>query len=192
MPSRKPSANDARPSGPGGWVRDLLKRPLKLERRDGQIHVVLGEKPAEPPPPPPSSGEALRRGHAELQALLRRHPEARHLMRHLGYLEQMLGRFGSRALKREVPAPVLAKALGQLDLLARGEPSAPIADLRARIAAAVQARGQAAVEDEDTETRPGSLEVTEASHSLFDEMERSWIGHVPLGGDTPAGRGGVE
>ena len=189
MPSRKPSANDASRTGPGGWVRELLKRPLKLERRDGQIHVVLGERPAEPPPPP-SSGEALRRGHADLQALLRRHPEARHLMRHLGYVEQMLGRFGSRALKREIPAPVLAKALEQLDVLARDEPSEPIADLRARIAAAVQARG--AVEDEDTETRPGSLEVTEASHSLFDEMERSWTGHVPLGDDTPAGRGGVE
>lgn len=191
MPSRKSSANDASRAGPGGWMRDLLKRPLKLERRDGQIHVVLGEKPAEPPPQP-SSGEALRRGHAELHALLRRHPEVRHLMRHLGYVEQMLGRFGSRALKREIPAPVLAKALEQLDLLARGEPSAPIADLRARIAAAVQARGIAPAADEDTETRPGSLEVTEASHSLFDEMERSWTGHRPLGDDTPAGRGGVE
>lgn len=190
MSSRKPSANDARAAGPGGWMRDLLNRPLKLERRDGQIHVVLGEKPAAPPPPP-SSGEALRRGHEELRALLRRHPEARHLMRHLGYVEQMLGRFGSRALKREIPAPVLAKALEQLDLLARGEPSAPIADLRARIAAAVQARGLA-LGDADTETRPGSLEVTEASHSLFDEMERSWTGHAPLGDDTPAGRGGVE
>lgn len=191
MSSRKPAAKDPSDSRAGSWVRDLLHRPLKLERRDGQIHVVLGEKPAEPAPPP-SSGEALRRGHAELQALLRRHPEVRHLMRHLGYVEQMLGRFGSRALKREVPAPVLAKALEQLDLLARGEPSAPIADLRARIAAAVEARGIAPFEDEDTETRPGSLEVTEASHSLFDEMERSWTGHVPLGDDTPAGRGGVE
>ena len=45
MPSRKSSANDASRAGPGGWMRDLLKRPLKLERRDGQIHVVLGEKP---------------------------------------------------------------------------------------------------------------------------------------------------
>lgn len=187
MPTRKPTNREASDSRPGAWMRDLLKRPLKLERRDGQIHVVLGEKPPEPPPPP-SSGEALRRGHAELRALLRRHPEARHLMRHLAYVEQMIGRFGSRALKREIPVPVLAKSLQQLELLARDEPSEPIADLRARIAAAIAAR-PVEVQDSETETRPGSLEVTEASHSLFDEMERSWTGQVPLGDDKPAGRG---
>lgn len=186
MRSRKPSANDASRSAKGSWS-DLLKRPLKLERRDGQIHVVLGDKPAAPPPPP-SAGEALRRGHEALRELLRRHPEARHLMRHLGYVEQMIGRFGSRALKREVPAPVLAKALEQLDLLARGESSAPIAELRARIAAAVDARSTATAEHEDTETRPASLEVTEASHSLFDEMERSWTGQIPPADGKPADR----
>lgn len=185
MSSRKPAAKDPSDSRAGSWVRDLLHRPLKLERRDGQIHVVLGEKPPGPPPAP-SSGEALRQGHAQLRDLLRRHPEARHLMRHLGYVEQMIGRFGSRALKREIPVPVLTKALQQLDLLARDEPSEPIAELRARIAAAIAAR-PVEVQDRETETRPGSLEVTEASHSLFDEMERSWTGHVPLEGDKPGG-----
>lgn len=186
MSSRKPSTKEATDSRAGSWVRDLLKRPLKLERRDGQIHVVLGEKPPEAPPPP-SSGEALRQGHAELRALLRRHPEARHLMRHLGFVEQQIGRFGSRALKREIPVPVLAKALQQLDLLVRDEPSAGLSDLRARIAAAMNAR-PAEVLDAETETRPGSLEVTEASHSLFDEMERSWTGQVPLADGKAAGR----
>lgn len=188
MPARKPSANESLRSEKGSWMRDLLKRPLKIERRDGQIHVVLGDKAAEPPPPP-SAGEALRQGHEALRGLLRRHSEARHLMRHLGYVEQMIGRFGSRALKREVPVPVLVKALEQLDLLARDEPSAPIADLRARIAAAVDIRGVAPARDEDTETRPGSLEVTEASHSLFDEMERSWTGQIPPADGKPADRG---
>lgn len=183
MSSRKPTAKDPSDSRAGSWVRDLLKRPLKLERRDGQIHVVLGEKPPEPAPAP-SAGEALRLGHAELRALLRRHPEARHLMRHLGYVEQMIGRFGSRALKREIPVPVLAKALQQLELLARDQPSEPIADLRTRMAEAIAAR-PAEVPDAETETRPGSLEVTEASHSLFDEMERSWTGQVPLESGKP-------
>ncbi|MFT3957332.1 MAG: hypothetical protein QM722_24010 [Piscinibacter sp.] len=187
MSSRKP-AKEASDSRAGSWVRDLLKRPLKLERRDGQIHVVLGDKPPAPPAPP-SSGEALRLGHAELRELLRRHPEARHLMRHLGYVEQMIGRFGSRALKREIPVPVLAKALQQLDVLARDEPSAALADLRARIAAAVDARPPVEAPDAETETRPGSLEVTEASHSLFDEMERSWTGQIPLPDGKPVGRG---
>lgn len=190
MTFRKSATPPARDPQAGSWVRDLLQRPLKLERRDGQIHVVLGEKPAAPPPPP-SAGEALRHGHAELRGLLRRHPEARHLMRHLGYVEQMIGRFGSRALKREIPPPVLAKALQQLDLLARDEPTAALSDLRSRLAAALEAR-RAEAPDTETETRPGSLEVTEASHSLFDEMERSWTGQMPLDGEKPGGRGGLE
>ena len=48
------------------------------------------------------------------------------------------------------------------------------------MAAAISARSAAVEIDEETETRPGSLEVTEASHSLFDEMERSWTGEIPL------------
>ena len=48
------------------------------------------------------------------------------------------------------------------------------------MAEAVEVRGRAIEIDEDTETRPGSLEVMEASHSLFDEMERSWTGQMPL------------
>ncbi len=158
------------------WVRDLLQRPLKVERRGAQLHLVLGEKPPEPPPPSvaPTSGEALRRGHEELRALLRRHPETRHLMRHLGFIEQQLGRSGSRALKRDIPVPVLRKGLEQLDLLLRGETSEPLADLRARIDAATRSRGGA------VEARVEEVQVSEASHSLFDEMERSWTGQMPL------------
>jgi hypothetical protein len=160
------------------WVRDLLKRPLKLERRDGQVHVVLGEKAPEKAKPAaePTAGEVLRRGHEELRALLRRHPETRHLMRHLGFIEQELARSGSRALKRDIPVPVLRKGVEQLDLLMRGEPSVALADLRTRIDAAAQARER--TDDDDAATRPGAVDISEASQSLFDEMERSWTGQT--------------
>ena len=49
--------------------------------------------------------------------------------------------------------------------------------------------GRAIEIDEDTETRPGSLEVMEASHSLFDEMEKSWTGQVPLDAANSPARG---
>jgi len=185
MPSLKPppastvrSSRAAKKSGgPVTWVRDLLKRPLKVERRGAQLHLVLGEKPPEPEAPTvaPTSGEALRRGHEELRALLRRHPETRHLMRHLGFIEQQLGRSGSRALKRDIPVPVLRKGLEQLDLLMRGDTSEPLADLRSRIDSAVRSRGAAAESRVDDK-----VQVSEASHSLFDEMERSWTGQMPL------------
>ncbi|MFT3664865.1 hypothetical protein [Piscinibacter sp.] len=169
-------------SRPAHRLRELLQRPLKLELRGAQLHVVLADKAERRPEAPAgaSAGEMLRRGHAELGELLRRHPETRQLMRHLAFTEAQIGRFGSRALKLEIPVPVLRKALEQFDLLLQGAPSEALACLRARIAETVEVRGRALEIDEDTETRPGSLEVIEASHSLFDEMERSWTGHVPL------------
>ncbi len=176
---------------PVSWVRDLLQRPVKMELRGAQVHVVLGEKAerAAPASTGPSAGESLRRGHEELRALLRRHPETRQLMRHLAYTEAEIGRFGSRAIKREIPVPVLVKALEQFDRLVEGAPTEGLSYLRARLAEAVETRGRAIQVDEDTETRPGSLEVMEASHSLFDEMERSWTGQIPLENGKVPGRG---
>ncbi len=180
MTARKPDPTAL--SRPVTWVRELLQRPVKLELRGVQVHVVLGEKAERQAQASvgSSAGEALRRGHDELRGLLRRHPETRQLMRHLAYVEREIGRFGARALRREVPPPVLRKALEQLDLLVEGAPSEGLAYLRARMAEAVASRGRVAELDTETETRPGSLEVREASHSLFDEMERSWTGRMPL------------
>lgn len=187
MPSLKPSPTSPvrtslaakKSGGPVTWVRDLLKRPVKLERRGAQLHLVLGDTPAKAAKPAasgaaPTAGEALRRGHEALRALLRRHPETRHLMRHLGFIEQQLGLSGSRALKRDIPVPVLRKGAEQLDLLLRDEPSEALADLRARIDAAVRSRAGV------VGARADEVQVSEASHSLFDEMERSWTGQMPL------------
>lgn len=185
MPSRKSD-----PSSPVAWVRGLLQRPVKLELRGAQVHLTLGEKDERQGTSTSgsSAGEALRRGHGDLRALLRRHPETRQLMRHLAFVEQTIGRFGSRAIKREIPVPVLRKGLEQLDLLVEGAPTEGLVYLRARMAEAVATRSAAVEIDEETETRPGSLEVTEASHSLFDEMERSWTGEIPLGTPPAAPR----
>jgi len=192
MPSRQPATpkpgkatrSKKRPGvsmamRPVNWVRDFLRRPLRLERRGLQLHVVLGPLPAVPdvPAAPVAAGEALRRGHADLQALLRRHPETRHLMRHLGFIEQSLGRAGSRALQHDIPVEVLRKGLEQLDLLVRDEPSDALTELRARIAAVIRDR---AGDGDAPPPRAAAVQVSEASHSLFDEMERSWTGQMPL------------
>ena len=186
MPYRKPES----PS-PLSRVRDLLKRPLKLEVRGANVHVVLGgaQERQGASSIGTSAGEALRRGHADLHRLLCQHPETRQLMRHLTFVEQTIGRFGSRAIKREIPVPVMRRAVEQLDLLVQGSPTEGLVYLRARLLEAVQIRDAAVEVDEETETRPGSLEVSEASHSLFDEMERSWTGEIPLGNPPAAPRG---
>lgn len=185
------SSRKSETASPLSRVRDLFRRPLKLEVRGAQVHVVLGDAQERQGASTTgtSAGEALRRGHAELHRLLRLHPETRHLMRHLSFVEQSIGRFGSRAIKREIPVPVMRKAVEQLDLLAEGAPTEGLIYLRSRMLDAMQARAAAVEVDEQTETRPGSLEVTEASHSLFDEMERSWTGEMPIGNPPAAPRG---
>lgn len=175
-----PSSPDKRTRRqPLAWLRGLLSRPLKLERRGAQLHVVLGD-PKQPPAAPARRGEVLRRGHEALRALLARHPDARHLMRHLSFFEQALGRHGSRALHSEVPLPVLRRAHEQLDLLLREGSTPELAALATRLERAVQDRTRAA----EAAPPPGSVQVSEASHSLFDEMERSWTGQMPLSTTT--------
>lgn len=185
MTDPRPKSRRPRPQ-PLQWLRGLLRRPLRLERRGLQLHVVLGATPdaAPEPPSPPGAGALLRQGHDELRALLRRHPEVRHLMRHLGFVEQALARGGSRALRRDVPVPVLRKALEQLELLVRDEPSEGLAALRQRIADAVRDRAGAAAAG-----AVESVQVSEATPSLFDEMERSWTGRMPLEPAPPPAAG---
>lgn len=178
-PASLPPTPAPAPRQPLAWLRGLLSRPLKLERRGAQLHVVLGEA-KQPPAPPARPGELLRQGHAALRDLLARHPDARHLMRHLAFFEQSLGQRGSRALRSEVPLPVLRKAHEQLEMLLRDGSSPELAALATRMERAVAERGKAQL-DAPPAT---AVQVSEASHSLFDEMERSWTGEMPLG-DTP-------
>jgi hypothetical protein len=160
------------------WLRSLLKRRLRVERRGWQFHILLDPAPAEAEPAS-SGGEALRRAHDELYALLRRHPDVRHLMRHLGYIERALARDGSRAFRR-IPTPVLRKGLEQLELLTRDADGANLAPLRERLEQTLARRPPEL-------GAPSALHTSEASQSLFDEVERSWTGRVPLD-EAPAPR----
>lgn len=175
-PSSRKSTSTKRNKAEPGWLRSLLSRRVRLERRGLNVHVLL-----EPPPtadttaPGSSAGEALRRAHAELGALLDRHPDTRHLMRHLGYVERAIARTGSQAF-RQVPVPVLERALEQLGLLLRGQPDHTIAPLRQRLERALRERPA----DAAARAREPAVDVSEASHSMFDELERSWTGQMPF------------
>lgn len=187
MPTSKPPG-DARPPSsaapartrirPLRWLKSLLKGKLRLERRGINVHVRLD--PAQIPEtemPAASQGQALRESHAALRALLDRHPDARRTLRHLVYLEEMIARNGSRVWKK-VPTQVLQKAHRQLELLARERQHPALEALYERLGDVLNGRtGFGAL------TRPQDVHVREASHSEFDEMERSWTGQVPL--DTP-------
>jgi len=171
------------------WVQSLFNSRLRLERRGVQVHVVL-----DPPPPPPESPEvrrnrALRQARVELAGLLDRHADTRQVVPHLSFVEQMLARSGLRPIGR-LPLPVLHKALTQLESLMHDEAGAGLAELRRRMAEVISLRlggtpgaaGAASaaspnlLSDFHTDDR---IEVSEASHSQFDELERSWTGTLP-------------
>lgn len=175
--TRHPRSADLAPAGP--WSM----QPLKW------IGSVLGR--SKPAPRPPTSkkreassgqggGEALRLDHAALSALLDRHAASRDTMRHLAFIEHKLARQGSRAF-RDMPVPVMSKGLEQLATLAQDESAMAFSVLRSRLTMAIALRSSSAPA-RDATPAVDVADVSEASHSLFDEMERSWTGQMP----TPA------
>ena len=189
MPPPKPPSDSPAPAPdsepvprsrprPLRWLKSLLKGRLRLERRGIHVHVRLDPAAIEETRLPASSqGQMLREAHVALRGVLDSHPDARRTLRHLVYLEETIARQGSRVWKK-VPPPVLHRAQTQLELLMRQRSHPALEALHARIAEVMHARtGFGAL------TRPQELQVMEASHSMFDEMERSWTGQVPL--ETP-------
>lgn len=161
-----------------GWIGGLFTRPLKVKRVGKQLHVVLDEAPSSTPSTASRTGgrgEALRLAHVALQDLLARHEDSRRLVPHLSHLEQALARQGSRALKM-LPTHVLEKSIDQLDILEGGAKDHDLMTLRLRVAEAVKLRTPIAKLRDDV----SSIEVTEASHSQFDEADRRWTAAAPL------------
>ena len=133
---------------------------------------------------PASRGVALRHDHQRLSQLLADQSDLCHALRHLACVEQALARQGSRAL-RTLPEKVLARALEQLQGLTRDDPDFVLPELLQRLQKAL-ATAKATAASATTVNQPmnplelsEAMDVSEASHSLFDEMERSWSGHVP-------------
>ena len=161
--------------GPLRWLGTVFNRPVKLKRIGMQLHVVLAEAPSVPTPSKSGGrGEALRLAHMALHDLLAQHEESRRLAPHLAHLEQTLARQGSRALKT-LPAKVLAKAIDQLDRLEGAARCDDLMALRLRVEEAVRHHPMARLRDDVS-----SIEVTEASHSQFDEADRHWTAAAPL------------
>ena len=162
-------------SGPLRWLGTVFNRPVQLKRIGLQLHVVLADAPSVPASSKSGGrGEALRLAHVALQDLLAQHEESRRLAPHLAHLEQTLARQGSRALK-VLPVNVLNKALDQLDRLDGTARSDDLMALRLRVEEAVKRRTPARLRDDVS-----LIEVTEASHSQFDEADRRWTAAAPL------------
>lgn len=161
-------------------LKGLMGRPMRLERRDGHLHVVLVDRrialAADQSP--------LRL--AALRTELRSHllaDESDSAVRVLGDLfvvYKELGRTGWLGVGA-LPSELLARALAQAEMLV-GEAASPLLEelvlqlQRLQVAADRREARDARLTDS---AFGGDLEVSEATHEEFEAMERSWVGSSP-------------
>lgn len=163
-------------------LKGALGRPVALEWRSGQPHVVLVER---------RSGPRMDRSQAHLCAELRARllaqgaDETSKLLRDLVVVHDTLTRKGWEGVGA-LPSSVLAKAVRQAEMLASEDPSPALQQLadhlRLQQAAAVareQAKRANRTPSDDDANAPNRLEVSEASYKEFEDLERSWTRTMP-------------
>ena len=119
----------------------------------------------------------------ELHALLRQHPQTKKLLRHLAYVERTMRHDGVKAVD-DLPLDVLSKALAQLESLVVNWSALGLGEMRSRLSLLVKNKKILALHMGDnaqaTEMDHSQrADVCEVSHSVFEEMDRSWRGQVP-------------
>ena len=118
---------------------------------------------------------ALRRDFKELHSLFGKDLVLRRSMPHLSYVERALARTGSRGLL-EIPLQILENALEQLDGAVHDSSTLTLDELRARLERAIEALAHRRARFENSR----HVEVSEATHSLFEELDRTWTAPAPL------------
>jgi hypothetical protein len=167
-------------SNPLSRLKGALGRPVTLEWRGGQPHVVLVER---------RSGARLGRSQAhlcaELRALLltQEASETSKLLRYLVMVHDTLAQKGWDGVGA-LPVIVLAKAIRQAEALHKQDPSPVLTEFAERLRlhhAAAVARDQARLDNraQRGDDSPNRIEVTEASYKEFEELERSWTRTMP-------------
>jgi hypothetical protein len=180
LPERRAGRHAKSETSPLLRLKGALQRPVKMEWRNGQPHVVLVERRQAP---------FLDRAQAHLCAelgavLLTQHAdEASTLLKPLLAVHHKLKRKGWDGVAT-LPSAVLAKALRQAEMLAAEDPSLPVltqvAERLRPLLEAAEAR-ERAQDDDAIDTDLAVLEVREASFNEFKELERTWAQTMPSG-----------
>jgi hypothetical protein len=178
-PDRRAPANANGPAGPLRRLKGVLGRPLGLERRDGQLHVVLTERrsatPLDPRPSPATLCE-------ELCARLLTH-DPQHVaktMHPLLLVHDALASGGWSGVAA-LPGRVLTDAVALAETMASEESSLA---LESFVEGLRPLQGAAELRDErDSRQKDFKLgetvEVSESSYAEFDRLEQSWVGTTP-------------
>jgi hypothetical protein len=167
-------------------VRRFLERPITLNEGNVTLGVSQSSLREQERDQKRRHERLLKRA---LYQLMEQHPSSRQLMRYLDLVERTLRRGGLDALD-DLPARVIAKALGEMERLVWDWSSAGLAELRSRMAVMVKSRP---VDTKREAPTTESLEldeerradVTEVDHAMYEEMERSWTGLMPLAAEVP-------
>lgn len=166
-------------AGSRRWVREILGRPLRLERRGPQLHVVLVERRRKPEQ---IRADALVRLREELALrLLELDSQAgRHAMRHLNSVYEHLGKRGWDGLGA-LPSRVLGKAAVQAQMLSARDASRRMQAfiehlLRLQVAAEVR-EDRARFAPPEVASDAG-VDVVESTPEAFRASQESWVGTV--------------
>jgi hypothetical protein len=175
-------------------VRQFLEKPIKLDEGNitlGASEASLREQARE------KVRKHVRHMKRDLHELLSQHPSSRQLMRHLATVERTLRTEGLTGFEA-LPVRVVATALTELERLVWDWSPTGLAELRSRMAVIVKNRPRpveapnaeatvaaaldsAHADDDFSSSLPA--DVSEVDHTVFEEMERSWVGVIPT---TPA------
>lgn len=176
QPRRERRARNGRP-GSLLWVREILGRPLVLEKRGLSLHVVLKERRR---PPGVIRAEAMTQLLFELGVHLveAESPTARRTLRHLSTVHDALLRKGWAGVAH-LPSSTLARAVMQAQMISRRDATSRLRNFiehlrRLQVAAEVREdrlhHAPPGVNDE------GTVEVRETSAEEFDASERECAG----------------
>ena len=162
-------------------VQRFLQRPINMV--EGNITLGVSESSLREQALD-AERKRVRRMKHDLYLLLEQHPSSRQLMRRLDAVEHMLCRGGFDAVEA-LPVRIIAKALAELERLVRDWSPVGLAELRSRLSILVKSRADEVRRDAETTAameldQAQPADVSEGLHSDFDELERSWTGHMPL------------
>jgi site-specific recombinase XerC len=179
--SSKPRKERRAPRGTPGslrWMREVLGRPLALERRDKAVRLVLVERRRRPEV---IRAEALTQLCYELGLRLveLESSTAHHAMRHLIAVHDTLARKGWSGVET-MPARILGKSVVQAQMISGREPSPRMrafVDHLRKLQVAAEVR-------EDRLAHPAqfghesAVEVNETTSEAFEASQREWVGTV--------------
>lgn len=163
------------------WMREILGRPLRMERRGRELHVVLQERRRTPEA---RRADSVRKLCAEIELRVSElgSQAARHAMRHLLAVKSVLQRKGWAAMEA-LPPGVLARAAAQARMLGSRDRS-PRLELftehlvRLQVAAEVRVDRGSGADTPDIGRDPEAVEVSETTHEVWSASDPNWVGSV--------------